>query len=91
MQLSNEQQQALQTFLQHWPDLAACPVCGSNDWSARSRLFEVAEYRDAATRNGAHAGGLPVVALTCQNCASVLLLDAVKAGVLKEPPKAERL
>ncbi len=87
MQLSNEQQQALLDFVQHkWPELAACPVCGSNDWSVRSQLFEVAEYHEAAARNTHHAG-LPVVALTCESCGNVLLLDAVRAGVIKEPSK----
>ena len=87
MQLSDEQQKELLAFVSRtWPETAACPVCHRNDWAVRSRLFEVSEYREAATKS-AHRGGLPVVALTCESCGYVLLLDAAKAGVTREPTK----
>ncbi len=88
MQLSDEQQQALIAFLQNsWPALAACPVCGNNDWSAPSRLYELVDYREPAPRSVPRTPGIPVVALTCESCAYVLLLDAVKTGVIKETDK----
>lgn len=88
MQLSDQQQRDLLAFLQRsWPETAACPVCRQNDWAVRSRVFELGEYRETAGRSPQRAGALPVVALTCETCGYVVLLDAVKAGVTKEPIK----
>lgn len=87
MKLTEEQQRLVVDFIERkWPNRGACPMCGQNDWAIRNRIFEIGEH--SGVSRGAQRAVLPVVALTCENCANTVLLNAVKMGIVGlEPPR----
>jgi hypothetical protein len=57
----------------------ACPMCGKGPWNVGDRSFQLTEF------NGGNmvVGGpvIPVFAVTCANCAHVVLVNSIVAGL----------
>ncbi len=65
----------------HWKDEnKKCPICSSNDWDLRDKIFEI---RDLPQENKIFGGSLyPVIILKCKKCAYSLLFNAIDIGII---------
>ena len=63
-----------------------CPVCHANEWSLYEAAFELREYRDGNLVVGGPL--MPVVPVSCKNCAYTMLFNAIQMGVVEPSTKA---
>lgn len=64
--------------------ISHCPLCQKNHtFNAVPTLLELREFHGGDFILGTPI--VPLVALICNNCGNVILLNALTAGLLKEP------
>lgn len=64
-----------------------CPMCGVGRWSIDQSIFQLMEYNNG----GIVIGGpvIPIIPVTCTNCGNTVLVNALVANALKNPPMPE--
>ena len=62
-----------------------CPMCGAGPWNVQDSAFQLTEF----SQGGLVIGGpvIPVVPVVCGNCGNTVLVNALVARVINEPPQ----
>lgn len=78
MQFTDEQIKIAISKLDELPELK-CEICGGVQWTIEKDIFSVNTYRG---QNEKTTFSLPAVALICNKCGNIKLLNAIKLGVV---------
>ena len=59
-----------------------CPMCGIAQWSVQESTYQLLEFNQGV---GLSIGGplIPVLPVTCNNCGNTILVNAIKAGLVR--------
>jgi hypothetical protein len=60
-----------------------CPVCESTELILTDRIFELREYFGGNLQLRGNVSVIPVVSVMCEKCGYLILLNAVKSGLVK--------
>lgn len=90
MAFTDEQQAIIEKWMaEKWTNPRICPLCGEDEWNVADTVFSLSGVNE----KGEEIWGAPiypVVIFTCNTCGNVVLVNALKIGILKRPePVAE--
>ena len=84
MQLNDDQQRLLIEHLTSIsPNGIKCPICGNDTWTASPTVFQLREFENGNLTLRAGSPIVPLVALTCDKCSFVHLLNASTIKLLE--------
>ena len=82
MAFSEEQRKLALTHLNKlWKGARTCMVCGNSDWSIHPSLYELREFKEGHLVIGSPL--LPLMSVECTSCGNLILLNAIRAGLVK--------
>ena len=70
-----------------WGQTRPCPLCGKVRWIVTDEMYELNLLGKIGTLK--IGPKIPVVPVTCANCGNTVVLNAVIAGLMKEPEGAK--
>lgn len=88
MELTPEQFKKFSEWLNSlWkePQKSLCPICKSNNWIIGDRISELREFHMGTLVVGGNLQ--PLITVMCDVCAYVMLFNALKLGLVPQPPK----
>lgn len=59
-----------------------CPLCGSNNWGASDRIFQLQEFHGGKIIIGGETKIFPVLPLTCEKCGNTYFINAIGAKLI---------
>jgi len=90
MDFSKEQADRVMAFIKSkWSPTFSCPCCGSKDWQATPKLFQVTEYVKSSGIALRAGSVFPVIPVMCTNCGYTLLINALIAGITIDDKRME--
>lgn len=80
---SGQKHRILRALKERVPDTVTCPLCHHSRWALSEGFYLLVVQDDPAV---VHLGGkgLPLIALTCENCGNTHLLNALLLGLQDE-------
>ena len=84
-----ERQKVNQWLVSHGHGPFLCPLCKQQNWGLADHVVNLMVYRPREFVIGGPT--YPCVQLICNECCSVQLLNAVRMGLVKEPPPLDNL
>lgn len=76
----NEKSKALNFLQSKWVGSRECAICKKSDWSIHPNLYELRSFNDGDFVVGGPL--VPLIGMECKNCGHVLLLSALRAGLV---------
>jgi hypothetical protein len=70
-----------------WKD-KACPLCSVAKWSLPPMVFELRSFHSGSKSTNKDPI-LPLIPITCENCGTVQLVNAIIAGIVPPSPKKQ--
>lgn len=64
------------------PNGIICPVCGNKRWNVNNTISEVREFQNGSIILGGNSSLIPIINITCQNCAHTLFFNALQMGLI---------
>ncbi len=64
-----------------WPKDPKCMMCGHTDWNIQKQLTIVSLFKSGAMIAGP---GFPALVVICSNCAHMIFVNAMIAGIVAE-------
>jgi len=87
--LTEEQKRILSERLTHLREIS-CQSCGSKNWIASEKIFEMREFRGGNLVIGGNSAVLPVVPVTCAECGQTIFFNALSLGLLNSKKDNEK-
>jgi hypothetical protein len=84
MALNESQRKKLEDWFRQHPLPTTCSICGeARSWVVNDTVFEMREFNDGNLIIGGQTKVMPVISVNCSNCGNLILLSAIKIGVIK--------
>lgn len=70
-------------------DRSACDICGSNEWMVLDKVWALIEAPDVNGGIEQNVSAIPLIAVMCQKCGHVHLLNSIQYGITPQSKKED--
>lgn len=86
MELDAKHKEAALAYINDkWPAPQECPVCRSTEWQLMDEVYQILQYRPLTEPMAI----IPTIITLCENCAYMMVFNAMWIGIVEEDAEAE--